>query len=478
MAAASGSVAFQQVTNSTGRVFRVGETPRDILGFGRWVPILAAWLAMCLAGLLEYTWGTVSGSLQAAHHWSLAQTFWAFSFFVVFESFIQIFTGLARNRGIINVRWAVIIGGIVCGIVGYGILAYSGSIWEAYLGYAVLGGIGSGMVYSSCINIVAKWYPERKGFLTGFVNGGWAYGAVPFIIVIGGLSGAALNMSPSQIKTYILWQGIIMTVGIAIGGWFMKDPPKNWWPADTDPLNWAKNKRTARDLQSNPLALGHYTLKAMWATPQAKWLGIQYALYVGCSLFGVAYYYPFAQQMGLGRVAAVAGFAGFALCDGLARPVYGYISEFIGRRKTMIYAYSGNVIFQLATYFAGIAHNAPLFVVFAIISGALSGANFPMTAALVSDYYGETNNAVNYGSIYAFKALGGSFAGGVAALIMTGTLYGTAHFHWAFGFFFGAAIGALAALTVAFLVKRPTVEQMEAAVRKSPDPEKAKPALA
>ena len=98
---------------------------RDILGYGRWVPIMAAWLAMCLAGLLEYTWGTVAGSLQAAHHWSLAQTFWAFSFFVVFESFVQIFTGLLRNRGILNVRWATIIGGIVCGIVGYGLLAES-----------------------------------------------------------------------------------------------------------------------------------------------------------------------------------------------------------------------------------------------------------------------------------------------------------------------------------------------------------------
>ncbi len=51
----------------------------------------------------------------------------------------------------------------------------------------MLGGIGSGMVYSSCINIVAKWYPEKKGWRTGFVNGGWAYGAVPFILVIGGI---------------------------------------------------------------------------------------------------------------------------------------------------------------------------------------------------------------------------------------------------------------------------------------------------
>ena len=163
MSATSSTVSFENVTNATGRVFRVGETPRDVLGWGRWVPITAAWVAMMLSGLLEYTWGTVAGSLQAAHHWSLAQTFWAFSFFVVFESFVQIFTGILRNRGILNVRWATIIGGIVCGIVGYGLLATSTNIWQAYLGYAVLGGIGSGMVYSSCINIVAKWYPEKKG---------------------------------------------------------------------------------------------------------------------------------------------------------------------------------------------------------------------------------------------------------------------------------------------------------------------------
>ena len=193
--------------------------------------------------------------------------------------------------------------------------------------------------------------------------------------------------------------------------------------------------------------------------------GHQYALYIGCSLFGVAYYYGFATAMNLGTATAVVGFAGFSLADGLCRPVYGYISEYIGRRKTMIYAYSGNVVFQLLAYFAGTAHNIPLFIICAIISGGLSGANFPMTAALVADYYGETNNAINYGSIYAFKALGGSFAGGIAALIMTGTLYGTAHFHWERGFFFGATLGALAALTVAFLCRRPTVEQMERAVQ-------------
>ncbi|HEY4850510.1 MAG TPA: MFS transporter [Streptosporangiaceae bacterium] len=466
---------YRIITNETGRVFRVGEEPEQILGYPRWVVIMAAWLVMCLAGLLEYTWGSLSGSLQTAHNWGNAPTFWLFSIYVVFESFIQIFTGYLRNRGILNVRWATIIGGVICGIVAYGWLATSTSIWTAYLSYAVLGGIGSGMVYSSAINIVAKWYPEKKGWRTGFVNGGWAYGAVPFIFIIGAASTASgsINMTTSQVKNYIIIQGIIMTVGIAIAGWFMKDPPKNWWPKEIDPLNWQKH--STRDLLSNPPALRHYNLGEMWGTPQAKWIGIQYACYVGCSLFGVAFYVPFARAEGLSGLIPYVGFAGFALADGGFRPFYGWLSEYIGRRRTMIYAYSGNVVFQLLTLVAGLNHSAPMFVICAIISGGLSGANFPMTAAMVADYYGETNNAINYGSIYAWKALGGSFAGGGAAFVMTGTLYGTSHYHWALGFFFGAALGAVAAIIVTFKCKRPSVQEMEVAVRAASEKAAAKP---
>jgi MFS family permease len=253
--------------------------------------------------------------------------------------------------------------------------------------------------------------------------------------------------------------------------------PKNWWPKAIDPLHWQRH--STRDLIANPPALRHYTLQQMWRTPQSKWIGIQYACYVGCSLFGVAYYYGFGQAMNLGKWAYVGGAAAFALADGGFRPFYGWLSEYIGRRRTMMYAYSGNVVFQLLALWAGEAHQPALFAICAVISGGLSGANFPMTAAMVADYYGETNNAINYGSIYAWKALGGSFAGGGAALVMTGTLYGTAHNAWPRGFFFGAALGAIAALIVTFKCKRPTREQMDAAVRGAPDKTAVpKPAIA
>jgi MFS family permease len=459
---------YREIVSDTGRIFRVGETPKQLLGYSRWVVIMAAWAAMCLSGLVEYTWGALSGSLSAAHHWGAAPVFWLFSVFVVCESLVQIGTGLLRNKGILPVRYAVIIGGLICGVLAYTITAYSTTLWEAYLGYAVLGGIGSGMVYSSAINIVAKWYPDKKGWRTGFVNGGWAYGSVPFIIAVGGFStGAGVgNLSATSVRNFILVQGAIMTVGIFVAGILMKDPPKNWWPANVDPLGWAKNKRAARSLRNNPPAYSHYTLRQMWRTPQAKWLGIQYALYIGCSLFGVAFYYEFGKEMHLGTAAVVAGAAGFALADGGFRPFYGALSEYIGRRRTMAYAYSLNVIFMLATLEAGLRHEPALFAIFAVISGGLAGANFPMTAAAVADYYGENNNAVNYGSIYAFKAIGGSFAGGVAALVMTGTIVGNAQFHWARGFVFGAVLATLAAIVVYFKCKPPTREQWQAALAK------------
>jgi OFA family oxalate/formate antiporter-like MFS transporter len=474
MSAISADAGYQEIVNpETGRMFRVGESDKQLLGYPRAVVITAAWVCMCMAGLLEYTWAALSGSLQAAHGWGAAPVFWLFSFYVVFESFVQIATGFARNHGILPVRRAVMIGGAVCGIIAYAITAYSTNIWEAYFGYAFLGGLGSGMIYSSCINIVAKWYPEKKGWRTGFVNGGWAYGSVPWIIAIGGFStGAGVgSLSASAVKEFILIQGGAMTLVIICAARFMKDPPKNWWPSSIDPLNWAKSRRSARDLRNNPPAWDHYTLRQMWHTPQALWLSIQYALYVGCSLFGVAYYFVFGHAMGLGSVAVVAGAAGFSLADGIFRPVYGLISEYIGRRRVMAYAYSLNVVFQGLTLVAGLNHIGWLFAVSAVVSGGLSGANFPMTAATTADYWGENNNAVNYGSVYAWKALGGSFAGGVAALIMTGTLYGQAHFHWVRGFVFGMCLGAVAAIIVYFKCKRPTKEQWQTAVAKAAEAE-------
>src|SRR3977135_4314352 len=97
MSSTNGS--YREIVSDTGRVFRVGETPKLLLGYPRWVVIMAAWAAMCLSGLVEYTWGALSGSLSTAHHWGAAPVFWLFSAFVVCEGLGQVGTGRLAGDG-------------------------------------------------------------------------------------------------------------------------------------------------------------------------------------------------------------------------------------------------------------------------------------------------------------------------------------------------------------------------------------------
>lgn len=469
--APAGPQRFQLITNDTGRQFRVGESPKELLWYGRWLPgqsgrwapIFAAWAVMFMVGLLEYTFGVVEGPLQAKFHWPDVGTFWMLSIYVVFEAGVSFPTGWLRERGILPARWAVLIGGVLCGVPAYLITAHAGNIWIAYLGYAVLGGIGSGMCYSTCVNVVNKWYPDKKGFRTGLIDGGFAYGALPWIIAMGafGAASGAAGLGPATVTGFLYTQGITITVVVVLFGLFIIDPPRNWWPAYIDPLKWSIDaaRKRVRDLLKNPPAPRHLGPKAMWRTPQPPWLGIQFALFVGSSLFGVTYYFPFAVAMHIGSVAAVGGFAGFGLADGICRPLYGKISEYLGRRETMILIYGCNAVTQMAAYFAGYYRVAWLFAILAVISGGFSGANFALTPSLLADYYGESTQAANYGTIYAWKMVGGSFAAGGAALVMTGTLVGSPHFHWLQGFVFGAVLAVLAVLVVLFKCKRPTEEQ-------------------
>ena len=68
-------------------------------------------------------------------------------------------------------------------LLGYLSLAYAPNVIVAYFGFGMFSGIGAGLVYATCVNMVGKWYPERKGGKTGFVNGGFAYGSVPFVFL-------------------------------------------------------------------------------------------------------------------------------------------------------------------------------------------------------------------------------------------------------------------------------------------------------
>ena len=132
-------------------------------------------------------------------------------------------------------------------LVGFLALSHLDNVLLAILGFGVVGGLGAGLVYATCINMVGKWFPERRGAKTGFVNGGFAYGSLPFIFIFNyGFDTAQL---PPRAGPHRLLRPDRGASGCAF---FFKDPPKNWWPADIDPLTHGGAEKGAASSRQEP----------------------------------------------------------------------------------------------------------------------------------------------------------------------------------------------------------------------------------
>lgn len=441
---ASSSVHYQEVRDARGRVFRVGESPRDIMGYSRLVMLFLPWLGMMLASTLEYGWGAASATVAHEYGWSLTTAFWNYSVYVAFEAGVSYFNGRFRERATWwNPKRAMLTGGILVAVAYY-FLAHSTAPWISYAGYAALGGIGSGLVYSTCVNMVAKWFPEKKGWRTGFVDGGWAYGAVPFIILY------ATSFNTHDFVNILYFTGVVLGGGLIIISFWFKDPPKSWWPKEVDPIAFGKSKE-AWSLKKNPPAIRQMTTRQMWRTSKPPWMVLEFLFIAGTSLFGVGFYYPFAVAMHLGAIAIVAGATGFAFTDGIGRPLVGLLSDVVGRRWAEVIVYSCLGVTTIGSLVMGRLHLAIPFVIFALLSGGTSGSLFVLNPLMVSDYFGTDHQTENYGTIYAAKIAGGVYGGVVAAYLITGT----GSYTWAF---IVAGLMALAAAAIAALFFAPPTE--------------------
>jgi MFS family permease len=408
--------AFREITGPTGRVYRVGEEPEQLLGRSRGYMVWLPWVAMMAAGVFEYAYGSAAKTLQAAYNWGDTQTFTIVGVWGFFQAGIALPAGRLRERNVFSARSAMLTGAVLC-FLAFLVIGHTGNLLLVVLGYSVLGGIGAGLIYATCINIVGKWYPERKGWLTGFVNGGFAYGSIPFIIIFN------YWFTPSNLSTVLSLVGVYMLVLMAGCGWFFKDPPKNWWPASVDPVRWADNEKAKRNLEKNPPALRQYTPGEAIRTPQLWIMWFALTLTAGVSFFGINYEVKFAKASGFELYVAVLSAILLALVSGTGRAFMGWVSDRLGRLQTLLGVCVVLAIAQYGVGWSGSAHNETMFFIFAILSGFGGGAFYPLFAALTPDYFGENYNASIYGNVYSGKLVGAVIAGPAAAALIDSVGY-------------------------------------------------------
>ncbi len=220
-------------------------------------------------------------------------------------------------------------------VLGYLGSAFAPHVTVAYIGFGMFSGIGAGLVYATCVNMVGKWYPERKGGKTGLVNGGFAYGSVPFVFLF-----------TSYMDLGRLAQGVLVTVGlrslcavVAFAGWFFKDPPKGWWPPHVDPLKVSDDPRIRRALEKNPPAVEAEKEEdtPQGGRPYARSLDdVVLSAVAGINIFGIAFQVPFGKDMGFAGGIVATAMSLKAIVNGTGRGVIGWISDRFGRRNTLI----------------------------------------------------------------------------------------------------------------------------------------------
>jgi MFS family permease len=416
---ASAQPIYREVVDDNGRVYRIGETDRDILGRSRAWMVWMPWIAMMAISSSEYAFTSAEETLVDAHHWGHGHIFWLLGVWVFFQAAVAFPAGRLRESGKLSARAAMMLGAAGA-LLGYLSLAFSPHVLFAYLGFGVFGGAAAGFVYATCVNMVGKWYPERKGGKTGFVNGGFAYGSVPFIFLF------TSYLDVGNYKGLLFAVGVFLAGLVAISGFFFKDPPKNWWPPHVDPLRVNDDPRIARSLRKNPPAVKQYTPMEAIKTGILPLMWFVLLCTAGINIFGIAMQVPFGKEMGFAGGIVALAMSLKAIINGTGRGVIGWISDRYGRRETLMIVCVVLGLSQYAVFLSGSIGSMPLFLLASMVSGFGGGAIFPLFAAMTADYFGENNNATNYGLVYSSKVISGLVGSGLGSLVVDNWGYGAA----------------------------------------------------
>jgi len=406
------------VVDETGRRYRVGESPHSLMGHSRSWMVWLPWIAMMGISVFEYGYGAAAKTLQQVNGWSLTQAFWIVTIWAVFQAGIAFPAGRLREKNVFSARAAMLTGAVFTAI-GFLTIANTGNIPVVLLGYSVVGGIGAGLVYATCINMVGKWFPEKKGARTGFVNGGFAYGAVPFIYIF------SYFFTPKTFTPVLTAIAVYMFVVLFACAIFFKDPPKDWWPAEVDPREWKADSKTkaSRSIRKNPPAVGQFGPMEAIKTGMLPLLWIGFFLIASIGLFGISYQIPYAKSLGFSTLIAATSGGVLSVVNGIGRAAVGWFSDLVGRKAALFYVMVIEGLAQFGLILSGNAHQQFLFLLFAVVAGFGGGAFFPLYASLVPDYFGENNNASNYGLVYSAKLASAIVGIGLGASLIGGLGY-------------------------------------------------------
>jgi OFA family oxalate/formate antiporter-like MFS transporter len=359
---------------------------------GRWLLVGCALLLQFSIGAV-YAWSVFAKALKEAEPFSLSTVEASLPFTVTIAMiFIGSYLGgrIQDRRG---PRIVALIGGVIYAI---GILiayfADDGSkLWLLILGYGVISGFGLGFAYIVPIAMLQKWFPDKRGLITGLAVGGFGFGAVLTSPVASWL----IEQDPAVPTRAFLPLGIAYLVMSLVGASFFKNPPDGYHVPGYNTGGPGASEGAARD----------YSQGEALKTKQWYLLTAILTLNVTAGIALISQAAGSAEEIAGYSVAGAATVVGvLAVFNGGGRIVWAAASDFMGRMP----AFAAMLGLQgVCLLLIPHASNAVLFFILAAIVYLCYGGGFGTMPATAGDHFGVTNAGAIYGLMLIGWSLGG-----------------------------------------------------------------------
>src|ERR1700736_6512912 len=359
----------------------------------RWVIAIAGVFFQVALGAV-YAWSVFRAPLAKQFGWSISQITLTFTICIFVLGIAAFLGGLWLNRQ--GPRIVAVTGGALYGL-GVFLASFSANnLWWLYFSYGVIGGIGLGLSYIVPVAVLVKWFPDRRGLITGVAVGGFGAGAL-----VTAPMATRLIQSVGVLQTFA-YLGIAFLIITVAAGYFMQNPPEGWTPHGWAPTASQASQRSSRD----------YTLAQALRTWQwwALWLLLFLNTCAGISV--ISQESPLFQE--LARVTAVtaASMVGIvSIGNAFGRVFWAWASDSITRRATFAVMFLGQA---LLFWFLPNINSAAVLTLVSFIILMCYGGGFGTMPAFAADYFGSKN----VGPVYGLMLTAWGFASAFGPLLI------------------------------------------------------------
>jgi MFS transporter, OFA family, oxalate/formate antiporter len=359
----------------------------------RWYIALAG-VFMQLALGAVYAWSVFRVPLVNQFGWSISQVTLTFTICIFVLGIAAFLGGLWLNRQ--GPRIVAMTGGTLYGL-GVFLASFSANkLWWLYLSYGLIGGIGLGFAYIVPVAVLVKWFPDRRGLITGIAVGGFGAGAL-----ITAPLATRLIQSVGVLNTFA-YLGIAYLVVTVVAGFFMHNPPDGWRPQ-----GWAPTPSEASQRAGHDYTLGEALKTWQW---YALWLLLFLNTCAGISI--ISQEAPLFQELTAVTAAAAAGMVGLAsIGNAVGRVFWAWISDLITRRATFVVMF---VVQALLFWLYPSIATVSLMTMVTFVVLMCYGGGFGTMPAFAADYFGSRN----VGPIYGLMLTAWGFASAFGPLLI------------------------------------------------------------